>query len=239
MKYTKSTTIQPIPPIKSSTGQIYDTFKGKASTLRNTLFPTPLVTEPPSWHDYKQDEWNWPDLTTSELSNACLTKIKGKTPGPDAITQVIITRAYKATPETFFRLYSSLIDIGHHPSCWKQATGAILKKPGKPDYSAPKAYRVISLLNCLGKISERVLAQRLAYLAETTGLLHPLQIGGRQKKSAIDTALLLTNEIELNKRVKWKTSTLLLDVKGAFDHVAKNQLLSVLQELRLPASLIA
>jgi hypothetical protein len=83
-----------------------------------------------------------------------------------------------------------------------------------------------------------VLAQRLAYLAETTGLLHPSQIGGRLKKSAIDAAILLTNEVELNKRAKWKTSTLLLDVKGAFDHVAKNQLLSILQELRLLASLI-
>jgi ribonuclease HI len=94
-------------------------------------------------------------------------------------------------------------------------------------------------LNCLGKVSERILAQRLAYLAETTPLLHHSQIGGRLKKSAIDAALLLTNEIELNRRAKRKTSTLFLDVKGAFDHVAKNQLLAILQKLRLPVSLIA
>jgi 5'-deoxynucleotidase YfbR-like HD superfamily hydrolase len=238
IKYTKSTIIAPIPPIKSSNGDIHNTFEAKANTLRNTLFPPPPITAPPSWSEYQQDEWDWPDLTASELSKACSMKIKGKTPGPDAITQVIITRAYTAIPDTFFRLYSALIDIGHHPTCWKQATSAILKKPGKPDYSVPKAYRVISLLNCLGKISERVLAQRLAYLAETTRLLHPSQIGGRLKKSAVDAALLLTNEVELNKRAKWKTSTLLLDIKGAFDHVAKNQLLSVLQELKLPASLI-
>ena len=107
----------------------------------------------------------------------------------------------------------------------------ILKKPGKTDYSAPKSYRVIALLNCLGKVSERILAQRLAYLAETTNLLHPTQIGGRLKKSAIDAALLLTIEIESNKRQKRKTITLLLDVKGAFDHVAKNQLLAILKRL--------
>ena len=29
--------------------------------------------------------WDWPNLTKSELKNACSTKIKGKTPGPDSI----------------------------------------------------------------------------------------------------------------------------------------------------------
>jgi len=98
---------------------------------------------------------------------------------------------------------------------------------------------VISLLNCLGKVSERILAQRLGYLAETTSLLHPTQIGGRLGKSAIDAALLLTNEVESNQRTKHKTTTLLLDVKGAFDHVAKNQLLGILKRLRLPTNLIS
>jgi hypothetical protein len=34
--------------------------------------------------------WKWPSLTKGELENACSTKIKGKTPGPDFITQEII-----------------------------------------------------------------------------------------------------------------------------------------------------
>ncbi len=115
-----------------------------------------------------------------------------------------------------------LINTGYHLHCWRQATGCILKKPNKPDYSAPKAYRVISLLNYLGKVSERILARRLSYLAKTTCLLHPTQIGGRLRKSAIDAALLLTHEVKQNHQISLKTSTLFLDVKRAFDHVAKN-----------------
>ena len=42
---------------------------------------------------------------------------------------------------------------------------------------------------------ERIIAKRLGYLAETTSLLHDTQIGGRLKKSAIDAALLLVDEI--------------------------------------------
>ena len=63
-------------------------------------------------------------------------------------------------------------------------------------------------------------------------------MGGRLYKSAIDAALLLQNEVEANKSYKLKTSTLFLDVKGAFDHVSKNRLLQIMISLLLPTSLI-
>ena len=56
--------------------------------------------------------------------------------------------------------------------------------------------------------------------------------------SAIDAALLLQHEVEKNKANKLKTSTLFLDVKGAFDHVSKNRLIQILANLKLPISLI-
>jgi hypothetical protein len=98
---------------------------------------------------------------------------------------------------------------------------------------------MISLLNYLGKVSERILAQRLAYLAETSGLLYNSQIGKRLKKSAIDIILFLTNEVETNKQLKHKTTTLFLDVKRAFDYMSKNRLLTTLKKLRLLFSLIS
>lgn len=240
MKYTKDSQVERIPDIQSTGNPevLADSFGSKCASFRSALFPTPPTAPKPSWLDYRPATWNWPELSSEELGNACLGDIKGKTPGPDLITHPIIQQAYKAIPEVFFAIYSALINVGYHPAPWKQATGAILKKPGKPDYSVPKAYRVISLLNCLGKVSERILAKRLSFLAETTTLLHPSQIGGRLKKSAIDAALLLNNEVELNKQHGLKTSALFLDVKGAFDHVAKNQLLAILQKLKLPISLI-
>ena len=208
--------------------------------FREALFPRPPITKDPDWDSYSYNrDWKWPSLEPSELKLACSTKIKGRTPGLDSISQEIITRAYSIIPEYFYRLYSCLIDIGYHPTSWKQAIGAILRKPSKPDYSIPKAYRVISLLNCLGKVSERILAQRLGYLAETTELLYPTQIGGRQRKSAIDTALLLTDYIENTRHKKHIATALFLDIKGAFDHVARGQLLAILAKLRLPPSLIS
>jgi len=70
-----------------------------------------------------------------------------------------------------------LITNNYHPKCFKEATGIILKKPqsAKPlyrNYALPKAYRVISLLNCLAKVMEKIIARRLAIMAEFKTLLY-------------------------------------------------------------------
>jgi hypothetical protein len=172
MLYIKNKRVELIPLIQSTNKEYINDFQGKATTFRNTLFPTPPSIEPPNWDNYEPGDWTWPDLSEIELNKTCLTKIKGTTPGSDYITQVIITKAYQAIPDHFLQLYQVLLDISHHPTCWKQAIGVILKKPRKLDYSLLKTYKVISLLNYLGKVSERILAQRLAYLAETSGFLY-------------------------------------------------------------------
>ena len=239
LSYTKDMRVSKIPPITTPDGSVKESFQGKCEAFRKSLFPVPPLADPPEWGNYEPDPWEWPRLTIHELEQACTGKKSSNTPGPDGITQEMISHAYRAIPETFMKIYSAMINTGFHPKCWKQATGAILKKPSKTDYSQPKAYRVISLLNCLGKVSERIIAKRLGYLAETTELLHPTQIGGRLKKSAIDAALMLTSEIETNRHRNKISSTLFLDIRGAFDHVAKNQLLEVLRKKKLPRSLIS
>ena len=169
-----------------------ETFDGKCKAFRKTLFPKPPPGTTLAVTPRELFNWDWNPVSIEELEQACSSKVvKGKTPGLDRITQEIIAKAFQAVPDTFLKVYGALINKGYHPKCWRRATGAILAKPGKPDYSIPKAYRVISLLNCLGKISERILAKRLSMLAETSPLLHNSQLGGRRKKSAVDTVMLL------------------------------------------------
>jgi len=99
-----------------------------------------------------------------------------------------------------FKVYLILFNYGYHLVCWKQATSIILKKAGKPDYSIPKAYRIIALLNYLGKVVERVIIKRLGALAEITNMIHPTQIGGRSQKSAINASLLLYNNVQEQRK---------------------------------------
>jgi hypothetical protein len=47
----------------------------------------------------------------------------------------------------------------------------MISKPGKPDYSIPVAYQSVALLNCLGMIPERLMANQLVYMAKNYNLL--------------------------------------------------------------------
>ncbi|KAI1002599.1 hypothetical protein K3495_g5599 [Podosphaera aphanis] len=240
LSYTKEKKTFQLPPLQKEDGNLVYGFQEKSNTLRTKLFPAPPESPPLDWSTHQEkDTWDWPLLTPEEVERACCYPSKGKAPGSDGINWKMIEHAYRANQSTFFQIYSLYFNIGYQPTCWREATGIILRKPGKPDYSHPKAYRVISLLNCLGKSLERMIAQRLGYLAETTNLLDPSQIGGRLKKSAVDACLLLQAKVEAEKTARRNTSTLFLDVKGAFDHVSKNQLLHIMSRLGLPVSLLS
>src|SRR5205807_4088577 len=94
-------------------------------------------------------------------------------------------------------------------------------------------------LNCLGKVSEKIIANRLSYRAETYGLLHSEQMGGRAGRSAIDAVMALVHDVQQAKRNGKVLSALFIDVKGAFDHVSRTQLLLILQSLGFPPAVLS
>ena len=60
-------------------------------------------------------------------------------------------------------LFQQLIQQNHHPTQWRKGLKAILRKSNKSDYSKSKAYRIITLLKCLRKVSEKIIVNKLAY----------------------------------------------------------------------------
>jgi hypothetical protein len=148
---------------------------------------------------------------------------------PDRISFRILRKVYNAIPKIFNSLFPALIKIGYHPKCFKKAIGVILKKPqnAKPpyrDYELPKAYRVISLLNYLGKIAEKIVTTRLSNIAEMKKLLHNMQMGGKRQRSAIDAVILLTDYIQEKWiQLKEKISIVFMDITNAFAAVTPNQ----------------
>ena len=84
---------------------------------------------------------------------------------------------------------------------------------------------MIILLNCLSKVSEKIIATRLSYLAEITDLLNSDQLEERRQRSAIDAVLSLTHDIQEANNKDNTLFCLFLDVKRVFDHVSLNQLL--------------
>ena len=66
--------------------------------------------------------------------------------GPNAITSIT-------------KLFNLCLKSGKWP--WDAANVIFLKKEGKDSYAAPGAYRPISLTSYIGKILEKILADRL------------------------------------------------------------------------------
>jgi len=65
------------------------------------------------------------------------------------------------------------INLGHWPKYFKVSTTVIIPKPNKSSYDTPKAFRPIVLLNTLGKLIEKVIADRLQHLVAANDFIHP------------------------------------------------------------------
>ncbi|KAF7670723.1 pol-like protein [Alternaria burnsii] len=102
----------------------------------------------------------------------------------------------------------------------RESTTVVLRKPGKGDYTAPKSYRPIALINTTGKTIDVVIARRLSYLAETYHVLPPTHMGGRKMRST-------------KHALHAVASLLLLDVSRAFVHVSHARLLHNLRKRRV------
>jgi len=55
-------------------------------------------------------------------------------------------------------LMQKCLETGYHPKAWCKAIAVALGKPNKPNYSNPRAYQLIMLLECLGKVLKKVIA---------------------------------------------------------------------------------
>ena len=168
-------------------------------------------------------------MTENELQNAISLFNPKKSCGPDAVNFTIVQKTFQLLKKIFFMIYSKFIQTGSHRLCWRTGLGAVLKKFNKSDYSLLKSYLIITLLNCLGKIAGKIVANRLAYIGENSNLLEIEQMGGRKNYSAIDAVMTVVHDIEIANRKKNVLSCLLLDIKGAFDFVSINQLLNFMK----------
>ena len=114
----------------------------------------------------------------------------------------------------------------------------MIRKPNKPNYILAKHYRGISLLNCLGKVVEKVAVEILSKRCERLELLYSGQFGSRKMRSSIDAVVKLIATVEHAWKHKRIAGTLLLDIKGAYPNVDRRMLLKRLIELGILGDLI-
>jgi len=78
----------------------------------------------------------------------------------------------------FVWIINACFVTGFWPNSFKTSKTMIIPKPGKKDYNIPKVFCPIVLLNTLGKLFEKVIANRLQWEVARFKLLHPCQFRG-------------------------------------------------------------
>ena len=93
------------------------------------------------------------------------------------------------------KIANTYINLGYWPNHFKISSMVIIPKPNKPSYDSPKSFKLIVLLNTLGKLIEKVIGERLQFHMVNNNFIHPSQLGGLKFKSTIDAEVTLTHII--------------------------------------------
>jgi len=102
------------------------------------------------------------------------------------------------------------------PDSFKTSKTMIIPKPGKKDYNIPKVFYPIVLLNTLGKLFEKAIANRLQWEAACFKLLHSCQFEGVQQNSTEDAGSYFTHLVRAGWTKGYKTSVVAFDLAQYF-----------------------
>ena len=118
------------------------------------------------------------------------------------------------------------LSLGYVCERWRRSVGIVIRKPNKVDYGSPNSYRIINLLDVLGKVVERLLARRLERWGQDG--MGDEQFGGRVGRSCMDGVGKLYKDWEEGGR---KGLLLCMDVKGGYENVGVNKAVERLEGL--------
>jgi Reverse transcriptase (RNA-dependent DNA polymerase) len=115
----------------------------------------------------------------------------------------------------------------------------VIPKPHRADYTHAKNFQPISLLECLGKLLEKIVA-KIIYREMTKHTLVPTtQFGGRNASSTLDAGLSLLHDIQAAHRAGLRTGLLLFDIQGYFDNINHERLIHIFANLGFAPELVS
>jgi len=137
----------------------------------------------------------WSPFSSHKFKIAILKCTNSSAPGPDKMSW----RHWKLIfmnddcLSKIINIADTCINLGHWPEYFKISTTVVIPKPNKQSYDNPKAFRPIVLLNTLGKLIKKAIAERLQFTVVANNFIHPCQLGGLKFKSTADAGIALSH----------------------------------------------
>ena len=141
------------------------------------------------------DDESCAQLQMGELLSA-IKNMKGKrAAGPDNISPSFLKSLGPLAVKELLSICNSSFSLAHCPRIWRVATIIPLLKAGKSTGEVA-SFRPITLTPCVVKLLERILADRLYYIAETNNVFSRFQAGFRKGRSCEDLITRIVQAIE-------------------------------------------
>ena len=237
-----STSDEVVPPLRGPQGEAA-TAREKAELLFQAHFPPPPVVDLSDMDgfEYPLPIEDGPRLTAEEVLRALKKPSQDKAPGPNGVPNRVLRACEWHAVHHIRSLFQACLNTGFQPRRFNAAATVMIRKPGtQRDYTDPKAYRPVALLDTLGKALESIVSDRIRFAVEKYATLPKTQMGARKQRS-VDTALSLVTE---KVHTIWSgdrsrvASLLCLDVAGAFDNVSHERLLYNMRKRRVLGALL-
>jgi len=233
-------------------GTRYETNKDKAGLFRGLMHSRFAKTDNPNFSesfklkveaalkeylgknaDFKIDE----EVNMAELQKA-IHKLKSKScPGKDGIFNIFLKNLPLSFLQHLLWLCNLSLKQGKLPVTWKIASITMIPK-GQKSAADPANYRPISLISCLGKLIERIVAARLSKFLDENKIIIRQQSGFRSGRRTSDNLIFLSQKVAEAFERKKKIVSFFFDIQGAFDTVWHDGLVYKLIELKIPAYII-
>ncbi|KAI0994466.1 hypothetical protein K3495_g13716, partial [Podosphaera aphanis] len=225
------------PPLKVSEDKWLIDPLERAESLRDSLLTRYNAAQDlDTWETGQIESIPWNASLTLEDVTANTLSIGDKSPGSDRITVRLLRACWGAIGEQVRCLFQACLEHGYFPSAFRVAEVILLPKPAR-DLSTAKGWRPISLLSCLGKGLERLVAKRMAWLAIKHQAVPQQLFGALPGRSAVDLVSCVIHDAEAAMRNNKVTAMVTLDVQGAFDAVLHKRLLHRMRNQGWPRSL--
>ncbi len=110
-------------------------------------------------------------ITPEEVKKVIQKFLNRKALGPDSILNEVLKIIASIVAEELAQAATDLLSTGNIPQLYKESITTVIRKERKGDYMLLSSYRPVALENTLAKVVERIVATRLADVAEEHNLL--------------------------------------------------------------------
>ena len=213
-------------------------FSGSDDQRFDSIFQTSVETEVKVYEDNLTNlDSDFVPITMQELLEN-VKEVRGRSaPGSDGIFNKMLKNLSRNFMILVLELFNKCLKEGKMPVEWKSSTITMIPK-GSKTASDPNNYRPISLISCISKLLERIVAKRLSAFLEIAGWLSPQQSGFRRFRRTTDNLVFHTQKVLEAFNMKNKVLSFSFDIQAAFDAVWHSGLVFKMQKAGVPRYMV-